>query len=1227
MKRVTFFALLLFLSLSYPLTALSQNTPNVSLSVNFQQWVQYSLADWESDPNLWTITITNADPDTAWGVMLEMHVSVNGCADPSIPNGEIGWGFTWGDTLAPGASKIYFNDNSFKDNALRTPKNQPETSGFSDAFETAVINTGSSLPAGEYSYNFRLLYDPNYRFQGYTYPQLGSAVPIPGQEEEYTIYISQPSAPELASPGIPSEAGEAIEEPIPTFQFYTCGATDSILYQLTICEKVADQTNEDAMGNIAFYQTPWIWDVNDDEVIFVLDVSNSPSLHSETPITEENFSAGEKYVWQVKAASERFMDTGAGFNSESEIYCFQYVPQIVSPTEGAQVNCAAPFFSWRVSALRNQGFLVRVAGEDDPLVENNYWEEEVYSTTMNHAPENLFMEPGKVYYWKIKALPYGDWHNEHYPPIIAFNVTAPEPAREFDLLITMPPSSTLLPQFIWESVPGADNYRLMICSTPDTNDVFYEIDDIVQTTYTYTASDERLSFGVEYFAVVKAYHEEIFIREVPKVDLFEPFTCTAPELELTTDLTWGPPPPGVQNYQIFINDSPDTSSYIWETATAQTYWNYPPPVLIPGETYYAWVIGFDAGGYAIASSNVVTISIEIQPYNLSVDVNPNPALPVEYKVNLSDFSDLSHIIWSSQTSSQSLIYSGDSLEYSASSYDRTYYWNVEPAYGVGQLFNISFMWDNINGASKYSVRLNEGADTSGIIWEGIFLINSGNYPPGAPILQANTLYTLWTQALTEDNENYGPPSDPVSFMTPLLEQISLSTPANGERWESLTPAFGWSAPQLPEVSLVWSFKTPIFMPPVPLTPGNGNTVVSITPTFTWRMSTPAPKTRLRISANPNMAVPFYEIITNLTTHTYQANALPLQYQTTYYWRLTALDADDQPYSPTSVIFNFITPEAPAAPPPAPEPPPVVLAGPVLITPLGEVSSTRPNFIWNEVDGAAGYQIQLDDDQNFSSVLWDAQVGALSAVYNGENPLLFNLDYYWHVRALDSNGNPYSEFSSAGAFRVTNAFIVSLISPVNTEVSSRTPAFTWQSVDGAVKYGIWVYSNAELTDLVWTSSNIVNTTVNYPSQGVTPLIFGNTYYWQAAALNQAGVPLGDRSDAAYFTVTQELIPSLISPVNTEIENMNPTFSWNPVEGVDRYRLQIAANQNFSQIIFTNSDINTTTYLYTATNLQVNTTYYWRVASLAPDGKLLSEPSPSASFTTPEYSYGIELNFGP
>ena len=89
------------------------------------------------------------------------------------------------------------------------------------------------------------------------------------------------------------------------------------------------------------------------------------------------------------------------------------------------------------------------------------------------------------------------------------------------------------------------------------------------------------------------------------------------------------------------------------------------------------------------------------------------------------------------------------------------------------------------------------------------------------------------------------------------------------------------------------------------------------------------------------------------------------------------------------------------------------------------------------------------------------------------------------------------------------------------------------------------------------------------------------------------------------------PVLTDPANgaQDVEIVSGTaFAWNPVEGAGSYLLEISKNQDFSDVV-----VNTTVTdpSFTATSLEKETTYYWRVTAF--EGRLGGTSAVSPVFT--------------
>ncbi len=601
MKKTVLILFTVFLALAAPLTA---QIPNVTMElILMDSWAIYTLADYNRNPNLFIVNVTNNEQTTLRGwVILEAEIQVFNCADPDVEDGQIFWGYSRGEQLTPGQTVTYRNDNYFYDEQLAYHD-------FRAVFQDAVLNTGSSLPAGRYQYTFKLLYNENS-------PNWTSGLPLL-REDAREVIITMPTAPELMYPGNQNEEGEIIYENNPTFQWLSTGARNGVViyYRIIICEKLPNQSNDTAIDNLPLYTITWRevgdalgppWKVNE--------IGTQFPITFPYPASEEGFIAGKKYVWQVFARSERNMlNSSAGFSGQSEVFCFQYgeLPRHLSPDDGGDMDIEHPNFSW-TPALGAQGYEIRVSGElepTDPTVESNFWEEAVPFNVLDRVPDNGSLIPGVQYYWKVRAAG-GVWS---------------EPTSFFgrflgalELTINCPESNPLFPQFSWTSLMGIDRYDLELFTLPDPGDLFHTINDLNMVFYIYTPTDPPLNYNQTYYAKVKAYRDNHLIVESEYTSFIceEPVgpAVSGPDLTVTIRqdfpqhpaFTWTPVS-GATTYHLYVNNTVSTGSFIWDTVTNLFNLIYPPtaPELGFGNTYFAWVQPQDEHGDPLGSPSVV----------------------------------------------------------------------------------------------------------------------------------------------------------------------------------------------------------------------------------------------------------------------------------------------------------------------------------------------------------------------------------------------------------------------------------------------------------------------------------------------------------------------------------------------------------------------------------------------------------------------------------------------
>jgi len=252
--------------------------------------------------------------------------------------------------------------------------------------------------------------------------------------------------------------------------------------------------------------------------------------------------------------------------------------------------------------------------------------------------------------------------------------------------------------------------------------------------------------------------------------------------------------------------------------------------------------------------------------------------------------------------------------------------------------------------------------------------------------------------------------------------------------------------------------------------------------------------RVRIADNPDFAGGFREDGLVMTNFTYPDDAPTLRLGVTYYLELQATDDGGIPIGRPETT-SFMLPSAEIA-----------LSAP----PDGSTASTsNPRFSWQSP--ARTFVVLIFDEASD----WSYMSGPLtekSWTYDGED-LQPGRTYAWNVSPANEAGEPMGESSETWYFTLASENQMILVSPVNQEVDSTTPTFTWKAlpVEGTVNYTILI-EDSEGNAV--HSATVTSTSYPYPADA-PELAPGARYQWSVNG-EQNNVEIGLRSEPASFT---------------------------------------------------------------------------------------------------------------
>ncbi len=276
----------------------------------------------------------------------------------------------------------------------------------------------------------------------------------------------------------------------------------------------------------------------------------------------------------------------------------------------------------------------------------------------------------------------------------------------------------------------------------------------------------------------------------------------------------------------------------------------------------------------------------------------------------------------------------------------------------------------------------------------------------------------------------------------------------------------------------------------------------------------------------------------------------------------------------------------------------------------------PQFSWNSVSGAQGYQLQIARDFNFTDQVASESLTETSFALQHE--LDINTLYFWRVRALSAGGN--SNWSPVWRFTTfaEPPAEVTLQSPADGSGDHR-PGFQlrWQPGEGADSYEVQISKTPDFSELV-----LVRNSTATVFSGTQSLELYTEYFWRVRAINRAGE--SDWSQVWSFkTIIQRPDPVVAdTPTDSQSQvSVNPQFSWQPSDRAEDYTIQISKEEDFSFIAFENNS--SESMFSQMAPLEFATIYYWRVRARNIGGS--SDWSQPIKFTTEVRETKINPNY--
>ncbi len=264
---------------------------------------------------------------------------------------------------------------------------------------------------------------------------------------------------------------------------------------------------------------------------------------------------------------------------------------------------------------------------------------------------------------------------------------------------------------------------------------------------------------------------------------------------------------------------------------------------------------------------------------------------------------------------------------------------------------------------------------------------------------------------------------------------------------------------------------------------------------------------------------------------------------------------------------------------------------------GEQANTTPAFTWDRVDGAAGYEIQIDDDANFSTPAIDKKIdpngyASLDALYDGI--------WYWRVAILRSS-------KVRGAWTPTMTFVKrslspTLLVPVQKVTINEQPTFVWAAVitpTETPRVSVPRYQLQFDKDPNFSNPKTFQTSATSFTPKPLDSLADGAWYWHVATIDAAG-NLGAYSPVEQF-YKEYLPPTLLTPQQGSVLHGLASFTWSPSLNAAYYELQIDDDPSFTTPLV---NVKTDSVEYTPIVPMPPKEYYWRVRFY--DGNRIAGP---------------------
>ncbi len=787
------------------------------------------------------------------------------------------------------------------------------------------------------------------------------------------------------------------------------------------------------------------------------------------------------------------------------------------------------------------------------------------------------MELGS-YFWHVQARDaagnWSDWSSPRSITILPLIPTAPipvSPANGYYL-------NDNTPTFSWTGVNGGNKYHIQIDNDSTFNNP--EVDYITPDISIYYTPDLPFVDSIYYWRVQALNSMEengpwcstqsFTIDTVPPPPPSLSLPADAiPNLRSIPTFSWISST-GANAYQLLIDENssfispfyatPDGSSSFPGTPITSTSFT---PSSLPKLIYFYWCVkARDAAGNWSPCSTSRTFTILPQ-----IPAAPSLIFPANGSTTIFHTIDFK---WTSVT---------DGTLYRLQVDNLPSFTNPKIDVEITGKSNYSVIDTLLNGIYYWRVQAKNDTGDWGL-WSPVFFFSYSLTPPNQPILEApennssvkTTPKFYWLEPIFAEAYEFQYDDD-VTFTSPLytspeLDEFSFTPPdipVGKYYWHvrARDAAGNWG-----NWSMTFSFTMDTTAPSAPVLnyPADLTFTSDTTPSLSVKPVTDAVRYRYQVSSVEDFSSTLVDSTVKTILFSPQSTQA-LDYGL-YYWRASAFDSASNESAFSSPWRLFIS---------------------NLSSPKDGVNllDIDPTFTWLPVPDALEYQLQIDNDSDFSTLEIE-QTQTSGTTFT--SPALGSGLHFWRMRVNTTKG--WSSWTPAWKFTITSPLPAAptLASPQNGFLTNnQTPLLSWNNVENGHWYHIQIDNNIDFS----SPEQDVLGNVGELTFTATEILEGKNY-WRVSALNSDGNQ-GPWSSCRSLTIdiTAPLPPVPSLPVNNAPNiRISPTFYWLASNTATHYRFEYDITEEIQTPLYSSPEL--TTLYHTPPTISFGT-YFWHVQS--------------------------------